>query len=614
MKKILAILLCLMVALCVIVACEKDDTDNGINTSNSTNSNDKNEDNSQNDGYLSSVSKYKYDMSEYITLPDYKNHNFELKLDHLQQMIDSYIMQNATVSKRLVCMVGDVVNVAYTGFKLDENGDVLIENGEEVVFDQSNSYGVYLGAGLSIPEFESGIAGMKISQIKEVYATFPEDYFEESLRGETVMFEVVLNKIYEAPLYNNAFVSTIFPEFSNTYDFEDDLKAQLVIKDVLNFINEGAVVISYPEKEYNELVKQLEETAKNFQAQMGMTLDEYIDKNYGMTRTEYIQSEMKKEMMYYAIMQAEKLEITEQMIQNEKTALVNYYFEYYKEIGYSDSVALSNAKSVVNDLGTDYIYENVMYEETDNLLVHIVNVTEIANTYKSITQIFVERQSLEQGSEIGNLCPSDELEIFDKNGVMGTVIDPSKNVGKITVINFWGTWCGPCKSELPDFDRFASDYADDVTIYAIHSSTGYENATDYVAQNFPDSKMVFLKDYAIDPNDEYSGDSYFTQLGGTSYYPFTVIIDQNGLIVYNHVGMMSYEELVAEIEKLLPDVPEDKDEIQEDGFLEGETVFVPGYGDATIEELFDLRDNDELTEEQKEIIEQYLQALEKTIS
>ena len=57
------------------------------------------------------------------------------------------------------------------------------------------------------------------------------------------------------------------------------------------------------------------------------------------------------------------------------------------------------------------------------------------------------------------------------------------------------------------------------------------------------------------PNDQYSVDVYFDALGGTSYYPYTVILDENGIVIYNHVGMMSYEELEAEIEKLLPKEP-----------------------------------------------------------
>ena len=545
-----------MLALSVLVSCgiadENDNGDGTSSTSGTSGTDNTNNDNQQNGG-SPSTGKYKYDMSEYITLPDYKNHNFEVKLDEIQQCVDTYVMHYATPSKRLVCMVGDVVNVAYTGYRLDENGAILIENGEESVFDESTSYGVYLGSGLSISEFEKGIVGMKISEIKEIYATFPSDYFEESLAGKQVMFEVVLNSIYEAPIYNNAFVSVYFPEFSNTVDFEDGLREQIIHSEAFSFIMDGAVVISYPTKEYLEYVNELEKTSKEFETLYDMTLDEYLEEHYNMTRQEYIESEMKKEMIYYAIAQAENVEITDQMLSNEKTSLINYYFEYYKNLDYDDKKALARAKSIVDDLGIEYIYENVIFEQVDGLLTHSVNVTEIERTYKSITEVLVERQGMETGSEIGNVCPSDDLEIFDGNGAMGTVIDPSKNVGKITVINFWGTWCGPCKSELPDFDRIASEYEDAVTIYAIHSTSGYESAAKYVADNFSSSKMIFLKDYAIDPYDEYAGDSYFAQLGGTSFYPFTVILDENGVIMYNHVGIMTYEQLSLEIEKLLAD-------------------------------------------------------------
>ena len=551
MKRVLALLLCCVLFVGVFASCSDSETDDTTKTTQSTSgSGSGNTDGTDNnEGTVNPP--YNYDLSEYIMLPDYKNYDFEIELDYVQQIIDSYLMEYAVKSKRNVCMPGDVVNVAYTGYRLDENGEILYENGKAVVFDEGESSGVYLGARLAITDFENGIVGMKLGEIKEIYATFPEDYMEESLAGKTVLFETVLNAIFEAPIYNNQFVSTRFPEYTNIYDYEEFIKSQIILDKAYTYIVENAEVIKYPAKEYGELATELEKTSESFEEQMGMSLDQYILLNYGMTRDEYIKSQLKKDMVSYAIADMENIEITSQMLTNEKASLINYYKEYYKGLGDSDSQALMKAKALVDDLGEDYIYENVLFEQVDNVLTHVVKVTEKAATYKSITQILAERESLTEGNEIGDLCPSYDMEIFDGNGPWGTTVDPSKNVGKVTIINFWGTWCMPCKNELPDFDALATNYKEYLTIYAVHSTEGYKNASEYVLENFPNSDIIFLKDYLTDPNNQYSGDVYFGALGGEGGYPYTVILDENGIIKYQHTGKLSYEELKEVVDGIL---------------------------------------------------------------
>jgi thiol-disulfide isomerase/thioredoxin len=139
------------------------------------------------------------------------------------------------------------------------------------------------------------------------------------------------------------------------------------------------------------------------------------------------------------------------------------------------------------------------------------------------------------GNTVGTLCYT-----MDRPLVGG---DESVNAreyrGKVTIINFWGTWCGPCKAELPDFDRIATDYADDVKIIAYHSDYAKNSALDYVQENFPDSNMIFATD---------EGDAYYTMLGGEGSYPMTWVLDENGVIIAQYVGMVHYDTLKGHIE------------------------------------------------------------------
>lgn len=149
------------------------------------------------------------------------------------------------------------------------------------------------------------------------------------------------------------------------------------------------------------------------------------------------------------------------------------------------------------------------------------------------------------GNKVGNLCPEFKLEIFDENGLSGEKIDPSKT-GKVTVINFWGTWCTSCVAELPYFDEVASENKENVTVIAVHTVDQFNTAAEYVDNNYKDSDMIFVKDEA-----GVSADKYYTELGGAYGYPFTVILDKDGVITFKKLGSLSHESLNNEVAKAL---------------------------------------------------------------
>ena len=85
-----------------------------------------------------------------------------------------------------------------------------------------------------------------------------------------------------------------------------------------------------------------------------------------------------------------------------------------------------------------------------------------------------------RGNQVDTLCYSANLDVMGHEGRTGETIDPSAT-GKITVLNFWGTWCPPCVAELPDFDRIAREYADKVEVIAVHGVLG-DTGPAYIAQ------------------------------------------------------------------------------------------------------------------------------------
>ena len=153
----------------------------------------------------------------------------------------------------------------------------------------------------------------------------------------------------------------------------------------------------------------------------------------------------------------------------------------------------------------------------------------------------------DRGNQIGDLCFNADLQIIDETGILEATIDPTKT-GKITIINFWGTWCTPCVNELPYFDQIASDYAEDVTVITIHTNMIHETAPPFIQTYYADSNLVFAKDFTVEGS---TVEQYYTMLGGRGTYPYTVILDQNGIVIAVFVSALEYEDLQLVVESQL---------------------------------------------------------------
>lgn len=149
----------------------------------------------------------------------------------------------------------------------------------------------------------------------------------------------------------------------------------------------------------------------------------------------------------------------------------------------------------------------------------------------------------DRGNQVGDLCYQYSLEIVDETGTTGQFFDPTAT-GKITVINFWGTWCTPCVNELPYFDQIAREYADTVTVVAIHSAQSRDTGPAYIAEKYPDSPLIFSQD-----NGQGFTGEYYTALGGRGTYPYTVILNEKGVITKIFVSSLTYDELKAAVDE-----------------------------------------------------------------
>jgi len=130
---------------------------------------------------------------------------------------------------------------------------------------------------------------------------------------------------------------------------------------------------------------------------------------------------------------------------------------------------------------------------------------------------------------------------FTLRSADGKTYQLSKLQGKVVVVNFWATWCGPCRREIPDFiEVFRKYQGEGLEIVGISlDQGGWNDVTPFLKQNKINYPVVL------------GDDKISEEYGGINAIPTTFIIDKNGYIVDTHVGMMSKAQLEAKIKQLL---------------------------------------------------------------
>ena len=117
---------------------------------------------------------------------------------------------------------------------------------------------------------------------------------------------------------------------------------------------------------------------------------------------------------------------------------------------------------------------------------------------------------------------------------------------KVTVINFWGTWCGPCVEEMPYFGKLKKEYPD-IEVVAIHSYEMSNTAASYL-ETKQDSEGTYWKDYGINflQDDEINGLTFYQSLfADSSTYPNTVVLNSKQVITTVNIGQLTYDKLVS---------------------------------------------------------------------
>ncbi len=130
--------------------------------------------------------------------------------------------------------------------------------------------------------------------------------------------------------------------------------------------------------------------------------------------------------------------------------------------------------------------------------------------------------------------------VYDNNG---NTVKLSDLKGKPVILNFWATWCGPCKSELPAFDKMYEKYKDKINFMMINLTDGDRETKDAVME------FVLKEGYSFPVYYDTTKEAAYAY--GTYSIPVSMFIDKDGYILGEYRSVMSEALLEAYIKEVL---------------------------------------------------------------
>lgn len=154
------------------------------------------------------------------------------------------------------------------------------------------------------------------------------------------------------------------------------------------------------------------------------------------------------------------------------------------------------------------------------------------------SQVSKGEPSVRRGGDAAGRKAAPDFELKDMNG---KTIRLSDYRGQVVLLNFWATWCGPCKIEIPWFVEFQRTYKDrGFTVIGVSvDEDGWEAVRPFLASRQVNYPVVVS---TVEVEQKY---------GGVEALPVSFLIDRDGRIANTHVGLVTKKTYEDEIRRLL---------------------------------------------------------------
>ncbi len=144
--------------------------------------------------------------------------------------------------------------------------------------------------------------------------------------------------------------------------------------------------------------------------------------------------------------------------------------------------------------------------------------------------------------EIGRMPTAEMLPTIDHERLTGERLTNADFEGKVSVVNFWATWCGPCIVEIPEFVALQEEWKD--RPFQFIGVSQDEEGFDVVRPFVDDFMMQYPQ--ILDPRGEL-GEAF----GGAYVLPATFVVDGDGTILAGYGGLFPLHDFKPDLDRLV---------------------------------------------------------------
>lgn len=151
-----------------------------------------------------------------------------------------------------------------------------------------------------------------------------------------------------------------------------------------------------------------------------------------------------------------------------------------------------------------------------------------------------EKEKETEDEETAQRTKAPDFTVYDKEG---NEILLSDYIGKPIVLNFWASWCSPCKSEMPDFNEKYLEMGEDINFLMINMTDGSRETVDSASEFISENGFEFPVFYDTQLEAAYTYGAYSL--------PVTFFIDADGYVIAQATGAIDMETLQKGIDMII---------------------------------------------------------------
>jgi thiol-disulfide isomerase/thioredoxin len=162
--------------------------------------------------------------------------------------------------------------------------------------------------------------------------------------------------------------------------------------------------------------------------------------------------------------------------------------------------------------------------------------TAVAAQSAGVQQAAVTSDPSQQHFTLQFVKDPENVPSFTVQSLSGQTLNPAEWRGKVVILNFWATWCGPCRYEIPELMAMEKEYPNSLQVIGLSVDEAPAAEVEQFAQRMGINYPVAI-----------ASDALQNKFGGILALPTSFVLNKQGQVVEKHVGLVPSDYYSAEI-------------------------------------------------------------------